>query len=118
MVWLLAAGITASGFQSGDQGSISGRVVNQTTGKPLRDAIVSLRYVNPYGQAETMVRQTNEAGRFSFTGLWGREWELSAACGGFAPGIYRATRYDPRGRFALGKDQQIKDIVLKLIPQA
>jgi protocatechuate 3,4-dioxygenase beta subunit len=26
--------------------------------------------------------------------------------------------YDPRGRFSLAKDQQIKDIVLKLIPQA
>jgi hypothetical protein len=65
-----------------------------------------------------MVRQTNGDGRFSFSGLWGSEWELSAACSGFAPGRYRATRYDPRRKFSLAKDQQIKDIVLKLIPQA
>ncbi|HTC90661.1 MAG TPA: carboxypeptidase regulatory-like domain-containing protein [Bryobacteraceae bacterium] len=37
---------------------------------------------------------------------------------GLVAANYRATLYDPRGRFTLAKDQQIKDIVLKLIPQA
>jgi hypothetical protein len=117
----LAAGIMALGASASpdeNHGEIAGQVVNQATGTPLKDAVVTLRYVKPFGPAETMVQQTNEAGRFSFTGLWGRAWELSAACSGFAPGTYRATRHDPRGSFSLAKDQQIKDIVLKLIPQA
>ncbi len=116
--WLLAGAIPALGFQSVDQGMIAGRVVNQATGAPLKDAIVTLRYLDPYGPDQITVQQTNEAGRFSFTGLWGREFELSAVGSGFVAGTYRATRYDPRGRFSLAKDQQIKDIVLKLIPQA
>jgi hypothetical protein len=98
---------------------IAGRVLNQATGAPLRDAIVTLRFVKPYGPSEAMVRQTSESGGFSFTDLWGSsEWELSAECKGFAAGSYRATRYDPRGRFKLEKNQQIKDVILKLVPQA
>ena len=118
IAWLLAAAMTAPGFQSQNQGMVAGRVMNQATGAPLKDAIVTLRLLNPYGPGETMVRQTNESGGFSFTDLWGPEWELSAECKGFAAGSYRATRYDPRGRFKLEKNQQIKDIALKLVPQA
>lgn len=113
---LLAA--AALGFQNADQGMVTGRVVNQATGAPLKDAIVTLRYFNPNAPDKNTVQQTNEAGRFAFIGLWGREFELSAVSSGFVAGNYRATLYDPRGRFTLAKNQQIKDIVLKLIPQA
>ena len=68
----LAAGIMALGasaFPDENHGEIAGQVVNQASGTPLKDAVVTLRYVKPFGPAETMVRQTNEAGRFSFTGL-------------------------------------------------
>jgi protocatechuate 3,4-dioxygenase beta subunit len=115
---LLATAVTALGFQSADQGMIAGQVVNQATGAALKDAIVTLRSFSPNGPDETMVRQTNDAGRFSFTGLWGREFELSAVGNGYVRGTYKATLYDPRGRFSLAKNQQIKDIVVKLIPQA
>lgn len=118
IAWLLAAAIPAFGFQDGGQGAIAGQVVNQSSGAPLKDAIVTLRFMNPNGPVENMVRQTNDAGRFSFTNLWGAEWELSAESPGFAPGIYRATRYDSRGRFSLKKNEQINDVVLKLVPQA
>jgi hypothetical protein len=118
IVWILATAVTALGFQSADQGTIAGQVVNQATGAALKNAIVTLRYFSPSSPDEILTRQTNDAGRFSFSGLWGREFELSAVSSGFVAGTYRATRYDPRGRFSLAKDQQIKDIVLKLIPQA
>jgi protocatechuate 3,4-dioxygenase beta subunit len=115
---LLATAVSTLGFQNPGQGMVAGRVVNQATGAPLKDAIVTLRYFNPSSPDESTVQQTNEAGRFAFTGLWGREFELSAESSGFVAGNYRATLYDPRGRFTLAKNQQLKDIVLKLIPQA
>jgi 5-hydroxyisourate hydrolase-like protein (transthyretin family) len=118
IAWLLATAVTALGFQSADEGTIAGQVVNQATGAPLKDAIVTLRYFSPSSPDEILTRQTNDAGRFAFSGLWGRQFELSAVCSGFVAGNYRATRYNPQGRFSLAKDQQIKDIVLKLIPQA
>lgn len=116
--WLLAAVVTVPGLQGQDKGMIAGRVVSQATGAPLKDAIVTLRFVNPNGPEDVLVRQTTESGQFSFTSLWGQGWELSAECKGYAAGTYRATRYDPRGRFKLEKNQQIDDVVLKLVPQA
>ena len=114
---LLAAGVAAFGFQSEKpSGTIAGQVVNQATGAPLPDAIVKLRYLTPSGD-EIMIRQTNDAGRFSFTDLSGRDWELSAECRGFAPAWYRSSRYVPQGRFSLAKNQQLNDIVLKLAAQ-
>ncbi|HTC90660.1 MAG TPA: carboxypeptidase-like regulatory domain-containing protein [Bryobacteraceae bacterium] len=74
---LLATAVSALAFQNADPGMVAGRVVNQATGAPLKDAIVTLRYFSSYGPDENTVQQTNEAGRFSFTGLWGREFELS-----------------------------------------
>ena len=56
---LLATATTALGFQNADQGMVAGRVVNQATGAPLKDAIVTLRYFNPYGPDENTVQQTN-----------------------------------------------------------
>jgi len=117
---LLAVSGPVFSFQDGKSptGTIAGKVVNQATGAPLPDAIVKLRYVKPSGTDEIIVRQTNEAGRFSFADLWGAEWELSAEHPGFAPATYRATRYSPKGRFSLERNQQITDIVLKLVAQS
>src|SRR5215831_7587838 len=113
-VGLLAFGIPGFSFQDGKtpSGTIAGKVVSQTTGVPLADAKVTLRFVRPSGTDEIMVRATNEAGRFSFPDLWGAEWELSAEHPGFAPTNYRATKYSPKGRFSLASNQQITDIVL------
>jgi carboxypeptidase family protein len=117
---LLAVGVPVFSFQDGKAptGTIAGKVVSQATGTPLVDAIVKLHYANPAGADEIMVQQTNEGGRFSFAGLWGIEWELSAECHGFAPATYRATKYNPHGRFSLERNQQMTDIVLKLAGQS
>jgi protocatechuate 3,4-dioxygenase beta subunit len=116
---VLLAGAAAFAFQSENQpsGTIAGQVVNQATGAPLQNAIIKLRYVNAAAGDEIMVRQTNDAGRFSFAGLWGRDWELSAECRGFASAWYHASRYVPQGRFSLEKNQQLNDIVIKLVAQ-
>jgi hypothetical protein len=57
-VWLPAVGGPAFSFQAGKTptGTIAGKVVNQATGAPLQDAMVSLRYVRPPGTDEIMVR--------------------------------------------------------------
>lgn len=60
-IGLLAAGAVAFGFQGQASGTIAGQVVNQATSTPLQDAIVTLRYLNPSGSDETMVRETNDA---------------------------------------------------------
>src|SRR5262249_19175352 len=119
-VGLLAFGIPAFSFQNGKtpSGTIAGRVVSQATGAPLADATVTLRFVRPSGTDEIMVRATNEAGRFSFPDLWGAEWQLSAEPPGSARANYRPTKYSPKGGFPLASNQQITDIVLKLVAQS
>jgi 5-hydroxyisourate hydrolase-like protein (transthyretin family) len=116
---LLFAYALASGYQNDPpQGIIAGQVLNAATGEPLADAIVKLRFLNHSGSDETQTAQTNDAGRFSFNGLWGHDWELSAERPGFATAWYRASKYAPHGGFTLDKNQKLHSIVLKLVAQA
>jgi hypothetical protein len=117
ILWLLTASALVLALQDDDQGVIAGRVVSAVTGAPVKDAVVTLR--RSCQGAEPAVQQTNEAGRFAFTGLsqhCGRE--LTAEASGFAPATYGATRYSPGGTFQLAKNQQLTDIVLKLVAQS
>ncbi len=122
--WLLAASAALFGYQIDRQSkaSIEGQVVNQATGAPLKNAIVKLQLRSPYSSSadyDPLVQQTNEEGRFLFTNLIPRDWELSAERRGFVPGKYGGRRFLPQGsRMSLKADQQIRDLVLKLVPQA
>jgi hypothetical protein len=118
LVWLLA--VAAFGFQTEDRvgASISGQVVSQPAGLPLKDAIVKLQRIG-VTREDPIVRQTNDEGRFVLTDLHPGEWELSADRRGYVRTVFRATRYSPQGsHISLERNQQIKDIVLKLAPQA
>ena len=120
---LLVTGAVTFGYQAGSQdtASIEGRAIAQGTGAALKNAVVTLRQIPAgSGQLSTgqLVQQTNEEGRFSFTGIAGGDWELSAEKRGFIPGKYGARKYDPNGsRISVGPGGQVTDLVLKLVPQ-
>jgi hypothetical protein len=122
--WLLAFSAVAFGYQAGSReiASIEGRVIAQATGSPLKNAVVTLRQM-PASLSQRLnaklVQQTNEEGRFLFTGIPAGAWELSADKRGFVTGKYGASKYDPQGsQITLGPNDQVKDLVLTLIPQA
>ena len=122
--WLLALSAVTLAYQGGspESASIEGRVVAQTTGSPLKNAIVRLRLM-PESPGEIvdrqLVQQTNEEGRFVFANVPGGDWELSADKRGFVPRKYGARKYDPQGsRISVRRDEQIRDLVLKLVPRA
>jgi hypothetical protein len=119
-ILLLSAASVAFAFQAEDQptGTIAGQVINQVTGAPLPDAIVKLKYKFGDANSETLVRQTNDAGRFSFTGIGAHNFELSTELHGFATAWYRASQFVPNGGFSLEKNQRLDGIVLKMVAQS
>ncbi len=118
--WMLAASAATFGYQIDRQSkaSIEGQVVSKATGTPLKNAVVKLQRVAGYSQ-DPLIQQTNEEGRFRFTDLQPGDWEVSADQRGFVPGKYGGRRFLPQGsRISLKADQQIRDLVVKLVPQA
>jgi hypothetical protein len=122
--WLLAFSAVTFGYQAGSRetASIEGRVIAQATGSPLKSAVVTLRQM-PTSLSQRvnakLVQQTNEEGRFLFTDIPAGAWELSADKRGFVTGKYGASKYDPQGsQITLGPNDQVKDLLLTLIPQA
>jgi hypothetical protein len=118
--WLLAASVATFGFQTDpkSKASIEGQVVNQASGAPLQNATVKLQRVAGYSQ-DPLIQQTNEEGRFLFVNLQLGDWELSADQRGFVPGNYGGRRFLPQGsRISLKADRQIRELVIKLVPQA
>jgi hypothetical protein len=120
--WLLAACVATFGFQTDpkSKASIEGQVVSQATGAPLRNAVVKLVWHPSPGIAhDPIVQRTNEEGRFLFANLQPGDWEVSAERRGFVPGYYGGRKFLLQGsRISLKADQQIRDLVLKLVPQA
>ena len=118
--WLLAACVATFGYQIDRQSkaSIAGQVVSQATGAPLKNAVVKLQRVAGYSQ-DPLIQQTNEEGRFRFTDLQPGDWEVSADLRGFVPGYYGGRKFLPQGsRVSLRTNQALRDLVLKLVPQA
>lgn len=118
--WLLAASAATFGSQTDpkSKASIEGQVVSQATGAPLKNATVKLQHVVGYSQ-DPLIQQANEEGRFRFTNLQTGDWEVSADRRGFVPGKYGGRKFLPQGsRISLTADQQIRELVIKLVPQA
>ncbi len=110
----LFVAIAIVAFAQTGKPSIEGQVVSQTTGAPLSNATVTL--VGPGGPRTC---QTNEEGRFRFTEVLGGSWKLSAERRGYVPGRYGERKYMPQGgQFSLANDQQMKGVVLRLVPES
>ncbi len=111
------------GFQAAPaKGSIEGQVMNLKAGSPLKKASVQLVTMNAGGRGQGAVRkvaETDEQGRFAFTGLDAGKYQLSAERQGFLRQNYGARKYSGGGTPVLvAEGQNVKAIVFQLTPQA
>jgi protocatechuate 3,4-dioxygenase beta subunit len=103
--------------------SIEGQVFNLATGAPLKRASVRLvglgRRQATGGMPQMLSRETDDQGRYSFTGLEAGRYQLSVERQGFLHQSYGGRKYNTSGTpLPLGADQHVKDIVFKLSPQS
>ena len=130
-VCLLAAGLSAVFAQTTAApatGSIEGQIVNANTGAPLKKATVRLSGLPPQNQQpangpgippRVMARDTDEQGRYKFTGLDAGRYMLSVTRTGFLMQSYGSRRPGYGGTpILLGENQQATAIDLRLTPQA
>jgi hypothetical protein len=115
------------GYQAAPaKGSVEGQVMNLKAGSPLKKASVQLVMMNPRvggaGRGQAPVRkvaETDQQGRFAFTGLDAGKYQLSAERQGFLRQNYGARKYSGGGTPVLVADgQNVKAIVFQLTPQA
>lgn len=104
------------------KGAIEGQVINLATGSPLKKVTVRLVGLGarPAGGMPNMAnKETDEQGRFAFTGLEAGRYNLSAERTGFLRQSYGGRKYATGGTpIPLGPEQQIRNIVFKLSPQS
>jgi len=104
------------------KGIIEGQVFNLATGAPLKKATVRLTGLGarPSGGMPNMYsKETDEQGRFAFTGLEAGRYDLSAERQGFLRQNYGGRKYNTSGTpIGLAQDQHVKDILFKLSPQS
>jgi protocatechuate 3,4-dioxygenase beta subunit len=96
-------------------GSVEGMVINSVTGDPLKKATVTLQAL---GRNANYAAVTDSAGHFHFDSVEPGNYQAVASRDGFI-----AFRRNPRGpfgskSFVVGDEQQIKDLVVKLLPLA
>jgi hypothetical protein len=124
---LLLAAITCVHAQNSDapngetprKATLSGRVLNATTGEPVRKAHLALSKPES-GEAEegpvpAMTATSNADGYFFFEGVEPGSYRLSAQRNGFAATEYGAAGERAGTTLALASDQKL-DVTLKMIP--
>ncbi len=97
-----------------DKCSVEGRVVNSVTGAPLRRVTLTLT------AAARVAGESGEDGRFAFQGLAPGRYRLVAQRTGYLVQGYGARSGSTIGgtTLDLAAGQQVKDVLLKLIPEA
>lgn len=126
---MLAACWVAQGYQAPPaKGSIEGQVMNLTAGSPLKKASVQLMMMNlggggvGRGRGPAPLRkavETDEQGRFAFTGLDAGKYQLSAERQGFLRQNYGARKYSGGATPVLvAEGQNVKAIVFQLSQQS
>ena len=113
--------------QAPAKGSIEGQAVNAKTGAPLKKASVRLTMIVPPSNGPAGVRMqgpnmrtvdTDEAGRFSFTGLDAGKYRLSADRQGFLHQNYGERKYSGGGTPVLvAEGQNVKSLLFRMNPQ-
>jgi hypothetical protein len=104
LAWLMAAAAQASGGYR-----IAGIVVNSATSQPIAGARMTLVPLDRRDQQMSAV--TGDGGRFAFTGLAPRRYELA----GYRRGLLAGMR---TGAIVTGPDQDTENTVLRLPPPA
>ena len=102
---------------------IEGRVLNATSGEPVRNARLTLHHKdNPTGGTEAQpdyTTATDSQGRFAMQDIEAGKYEFSAARAGFAEMEYGARRPGrPGATLSLDAGQRVDGIVFRLTPHA
>jgi hypothetical protein len=111
------------------KGTIEGTVVNAKTGVPLKRAMVRLNQMmsrqqntptsGPGVQPIRMSKETDESGHFSFAGLPGGRYMMSADRQGYLRQSYGSRVFNTSGTpIVLGADQRMTGVAFKLSPQS
>jgi hypothetical protein len=115
---------TASAAPQKPKVRLEGRVLNATTGEPLRKANLHLRMMQSLGMGPapspmpTLGVATDAEGKFTFEDLDAGRYTLDAERNGFVRQIYGARGAGSGGtNLTLDSGQELKDIVFKLVPQ-
>ncbi len=116
---LFALGAAAQ-QQPAPKGAVEGQVVSAATGEPLRKARLMLRRTTntsrgsmPYSGA------TDNGGRFVFPQVEPGTYRLSADRNGYVRGEYGARDPNHAGTdITVGAGQNVKDVMVRLVPQA
>lgn len=111
--------------------TVSGVVVNQQSGEPLRRADVTLMPVvggrtaagpmrmGPEGPSGTKRAATDQTGKFTITGVEPGRYQLSAQRQGYLQGRYGARKPRQMGtQIEIVAGQELKDLKIELTPQA
>jgi hypothetical protein len=127
VVTVLAVCGVVNGYQAAPaKGSIEGQVTNLKAGTPLKKANVQLVMMNQGtvggGRGQLPLRkaaETDDQGRFMFSGLDAGKYQLSAERQGFLRQNYGARKYSGGGTPVLvSEGQSVKAILFQLNPQA
>ena len=97
--------------------SLQGKVVNQTTGNPLKKTNLLLR---PGNGGKTLTAETDDQGAFSFPTVEPGRYTLTGERTGYAKQPYgaRGAASSAGSVLALTAGQEMKDLVFKLVPNA
>jgi protocatechuate 3,4-dioxygenase beta subunit len=107
----------AAGGARGAQPTATGQTGTAQTGQAqtVGGAVAGAGGVGP----SNFTRETDEAGRFSFTGLPAGRYQLSAERQGYLRQAYGARKYNTSGTpIILKEDQKMRDVVIRMNPQS
>jgi hypothetical protein len=98
---------------------VEGKVVNQTTGTPLKKTMLTLSPNSMGGGGRPATTESDEEGRFSFPRVEPGTYMLRGERAGYASQAYGARDANVFGApIPLAEGEELKNIVFKLVPNA
>ncbi len=111
--------VPAPSYKPEELGTMAGIVRHSVTGEPIRKANLVLMRTDPRAnQNAPATTSTNAEGRFAMTGIEPGPYRLSVSKAGFVPSDYGRGPGAQGISLTLEKGQSMKDVELKLSPQA
>jgi hypothetical protein len=113
------AGGPAQGQARGAQPAATGQTSQGTAQTSQAQMLAGGVAVAGSAGPSNYTRETDEAGRFSFTGLAAGRYQLSAERQGYLRQAYGARKYNTSGTpIILKEDQKMRDVAIRMSPQS